>query len=117
MEEDREDLRNRVERTIRNRLDDPGFSSADLAEALGVSRSGLHRLLSKAVGEPPGRMIRHARLRRGARLLRSTEDRVADIARLVGYTDPAHFTRSFKRWFGVPPSVYRSRNTPPGGLN
>ena len=108
-------LRDRVERTIRRHLGDPTFSSTALAEGLGVSRSGLYRLLMKAAGEPPGRMIRNARLREGARLLRSTENRIAAIARRVGYTDPAHFTRSFKRRFGVPPTVYRSRNTPEDG--
>ena len=31
-----------------------------------------------------------------------------EIAYMVGYSDPAHFTRAFKRWTGSPPSHYRA---------
>ena len=31
-----------------------------------------------------------------------------EVAYMVGYSDPAHFTRAFKRWTGSPPSRYRA---------
>lgn len=44
--------------------------------------------------------------------LRLLEDRtlsVEDIATRIGYTDPANFTRAFRKWTGQSPSEYRSR--------
>jgi AraC-like DNA-binding protein len=31
------------------------------------------------------------------------------VAQRVGYSDPANFTRAFRKWTGVSPSAYRSR--------
>ena len=34
---------------------------------------------------------------------------VADVARLVGYRQPAHFARAFRRSYGVAPASFRAR--------
>ena len=36
---------------------------------------------------------------------------IQKIAYTLGYTDLANFRRAFKRWQGVPPSVYRARES------
>ena len=41
-------------------------------------------------------------------LIASARYSATEIAYMVGYSDPAHFTRAFKRWTGSPPSHYRS---------
>ncbi|QJI32212.1 helix-turn-helix domain-containing protein [Pseudomonas sp. ADAK18] len=41
-------------------------------------------------------------------LLASGKYTATEIAYMVGYSDPAHFTRAFKRWTGSPPSRYRA---------
>ncbi|PRA30291.1 AraC family transcriptional regulator [Pseudomonas poae] len=41
-------------------------------------------------------------------LIASGKYSATEIAYMVGYSDPAHFTRAFKRWTGTPPSRYRS---------
>lgn len=101
-------LPRRIRQIIEDRLDDAALSVDDLARAVELSRSQLHRRLVASAGESPGRMIRHARLVRAAELLRDTDRPVSRIAASVGYEDPAHFTRGFKRWFGVTPSRYRA---------
>ena len=100
-------LRDRVDQIIEERLADPHFTVHQMADLLGMSRTRLHRLARRRLGTSPGRMLRCARLTRSAKLLLSTDQRVGRIAREVGYPDPAHFTRSFKRRFGVTPTTYR----------
>lgn len=54
--------------------------------------------------------LQRRRLRVGAQLL--AEQRwltVADVARLVGYADVHHFTRAFRRRYGLTPGVFRRR--------
>lgn len=41
-------------------------------------------------------------------LLATGKYSATEIAYMVGYSDPAHFTRAFKRWSGSPPSRYRA---------
>ena len=35
---------------------------------------------------------------------------LTDIAELLGFAESSVFTRSFKRWFGITPSQWRTRN-------
>lgn len=110
-------LPRRIRQIIEDRLDDATLSVDELALAVGLSRSQLHRRLVKAGDESPGRLIRHVRLRRAAELLLDTDRPVSRIAASVGYEDPAHFTRGFKRRYGVTPSGYRDearRESPTG---
>ena len=42
--------------------------------------------------------------------LQESQFSLTDISELLGFAEPAVFTRSFKRWFGVTPSQWRARN-------
>ena len=52
-----------------------------------------------------------ARIDEAKRLLASPGANVAQVAEQVGFADPAHFSRSFKRAEGISPSDYRHRAT------
>ena len=59
------------------------------------------------------------RLARAARLLRSTDATLVEIARLTGYRSEEALGRAFKARFGEPPGVFRRSGgqtsvTPPG---
>ncbi len=49
------------------------------------------------------------RMEKACQLLRSTGKSVSEISQLVGYSDPAFFYRSFRRYLGQTPAEYRAR--------
>jgi len=83
------------------------WTIADLAEAVGLSRSALVERFTRYLSDPPMTYLTRWRLQLGARALESTPRGVAEIAGDVGYESEAAFNRAFKREFGRPPGQYR----------
>ncbi|TVV30611.1 helix-turn-helix transcriptional regulator [Weissella cibaria] len=42
------------------------------------------------------------------------EIRIQDISYALGYSDPAHFTRQFKKWTGETPRQFQKQVSPTG---
>ncbi len=80
-----------------------------LAKQVGAERSYLIRLFKAGTGLPPMAYLARCRAERAAGLLLKTDDQVAEIARRVGWADPAYFARRFKTHFGVSATTYRKR--------
>lgn len=78
----------------------------ELAARAGISRSALHQALRRRSGHAPARLLRAARLERGAAALLQGSC-VADAATAAGFADPFHFSRLFKQAYGVPPRDWR----------
>lgn len=76
-----------------------------LALRLGVSREHFHRLFRTAVGMAPAHYARLARIGRAKLLLREGHP-PAEVAAQCGFADQAHFSRWFRRCFGVTPGNY-----------
>lgn len=76
-----------------------------LAQRLGLSREHLHRLFRSVVGLTPGEYSRCARMHAAKRLLRDGAS-LADAALATGFADQAHFSRWFRRIFGVTPTMH-----------
>ena len=86
---------------------DHAWTIAELAEAVGVSRTALVDRFDKYLSEPPMAYLTRWRLQLAARALMTTPRGVSDIAAAVGYESEAAFNRAFKRRFGTPPARYR----------
>lgn len=83
----------------------PGL--ADLAAEAGLSPWHLNRVFRREVGLPPHAYQNQLRLNRAKILLRGDLP-LAQVAASVGFADQAHFTRQFKKAFGVTPGKYRA---------
>src|ERR1700690_70587 len=88
-------------------LDDPDVTVDGLADRAHVSRFHFGRLVTAALGEPPGAFRRRLLLERAAHRLTSTADQVIDVAFDTGYAAPEAFARAFARAFGSRCSLTR----------
>jgi len=97
----------KVTAIIESSIESSDFSVQDLGDAVAMSTSQLTRKLRALIDQSPARLIRRMRLQRAADLLAGNAGQVAEICFKVGFCDQSHFSRSFKREFGVPPAAYR----------
>lgn len=84
----------------------PGASPERVARDLGVSARTLQRRFVQSGLPSPEFWRLLARARRAAGLL-ATAAPLAGIACDCGYSDQAHMTRDFARWFGTSPAQLR----------
>ena len=84
------------------------LSVAELALAVNLCPSYLTRLFREETGRSPARYGKDRRLDRARELLLSTFLSVKEIMAAVGWNDPSHFGREFKRRFGVSPRDLRA---------
>ncbi|MBL4837303.1 MAG: AraC family transcriptional regulator [Kordiimonadaceae bacterium] len=82
-----------------------GQSVSAVAAGLGVELRSLQRLVYKQTGRSPVYWRQLARVRNAGRMLTESNE-LADVASLAGFSDQAHMTREFRRWFGVTPKVF-----------
>ena len=76
-----------------------------VAERLHVSPRTVQRRL-KEWGFSFEEILDDVRRTKAVEYLRSGQLTALETAYLLGYSDPAHFTRAFRRWTGVPPRVF-----------
>jgi len=94
---------------IHSHISDTTFSVDIFSDEIGMSRSQLLRKLTALVGESPSDLIRRIRLSKAAKLIEEKFGNISEIAIEVGFSNPANFSRSFGRQFGVSPSEYEKR--------
>jgi AraC-like DNA-binding protein len=83
----------------------------DLAERLQITPRTLQRRLA-AEGESFDSLLRRTMHRRADELLAGGHS-VTNTAIELGYSDTAHFSRAYRSWAGVPPSVRASGRSVP----
>jgi AraC-like DNA-binding protein len=94
----------KVEAYVIKRLHTGTLSMALVAQEVGLSRATLYRKL-KDEGATFEALVDAARQRIAIDYLHGRKVSVAECAYLVGFSDPASFSRAFKRWTGKSPSI------------
>ncbi|MEK0316360.1 AraC family transcriptional regulator [Cohnella sp. 56] len=104
------ELRRTVAATISRLTADPGadWSIGRLAREAGCSPRQYGRLFKSLTGLSPMQYVAEQRMAEARRRLLREEASLAEIAGSLGYADPFHFSRAFKRHEGVAPSFYIS---------
>ena len=100
-------LRSDIRRYVRAHLQDPDLGPTKIALAFAMSVRTLHALFEDGDASVAA-IVREERLKRCLEdLQRRNGGSVTDIAFRWGFCDAAHFSRVFKRRFGVTPSDVR----------
>ncbi len=80
-----------------------------VAQRMGITSRTLARHLDR-YGLTFRQVLDERRHMEACALLGEGQTAVEDIAARLGYSDPANFTRAFRRWAGCTPSQYREQN-------
>lgn len=94
-----------VERDFRT-----GKGVADYAAELGVTPTHLSRVCNETCGRPAHGLLQDRVHFEARRLLKETGLPVKEVARALGFTSAAYFTRAFQARTGLTPSDFRGRS-------
>jgi AraC-like DNA-binding protein len=89
-------------------------SLADIAGACQLDAAYLCRLFARFGKTSPYRYLLARKMNHAAALLARSGGLVKEVAREVGYDDPFHFSRTFKRTLGISPTSLSLRRRPVG---
>ena len=102
------DLVREVRHLIIERLPTGSASIEAIAGQLGMSSKTLERRLAEQ-GESFSALLDRTRFYAVTHYLQDPDMRLAQVAYLAGFTEPAALVRAFKRWTGETPSKFRER--------
>lgn len=94
-------------KAMREQLHNP-VSMSGWARSCDLSLAQFRRDFRNALGLSPIQYMRRIRMEEACRLLQHTDETVEKIASRVGYLDSSFFSRSFRKFIGIPPGQYRS---------
>lgn len=80
-----------------------GFDLDACAEHLSLSRRQIERLFKRYLNVTPVGFMNDLRLQRGRTLLAETDMTVTEVAVACGYASTSHFSKSFRKKYGVSP--------------
>ena len=91
---------------------DPTYSLESFIRTLPLNYDYVRKLFKKEVGATPHEYLMRARMERAKSIIlsgvtnRYSDYTVTQIAEACGFSEPLYFSRVFKKYFGVAPSLY-----------
>jgi AraC-like DNA-binding protein len=102
------DAAGRLRRVV-GALMEKGRCRPDIQSVAGLMNTSVRTLQRRLreTGLTYAGIVQQARCAVSRRMLKDGADNIGEIARVLGYSDHAHFTRAFQRWTGVTPHAFR----------
>lgn len=85
------------------------LSLAKISRRFSISSPHLSAEFKRYFGVSPGKYLIEYRLHEAEILLKDNNLQISDIAEKVGWGDVYHFSKIFKKYYGVPPSSLRNK--------
>ncbi|MCQ2252382.1 MAG: response regulator [Bacteroidales bacterium] len=102
-------LMEKVKDIIKEKISCRDLNVETLADTIGISRMHLHRKIKEITGLTARDYLKNLRMKQASYLLTDRNLSISEIAYAVGYSNPAHFSSSFKAFYGISPTEYASR--------
>ncbi|MEI6297184.1 MAG: helix-turn-helix transcriptional regulator [bacterium] len=102
----------KINTLIKVNLDKEDFDTDALCKAMYMSRTQLFRRLKSLIRQAPAIYIKTIRLQKAKELLETTDFTVSEIAYKTGFQTISHFSKIYKKQYGILPSVFRQSNKP-----
>lgn len=103
-----------LDRTLDEHLFSPGFSLKKLLRTAGVSRTDLHRKITRCAGMSITAYLRRVKLKKAAVLLvEHPEWNIGQVALESGFENQSYFSRRFREVFGCCPAAFREQQLVP----
>ncbi|WP_379153698.1 response regulator [Paenibacillus sp. sgz5001063] len=100
------DVIERVRVLIRQRYAE-NLSAADIAGGVYLSPTYVRLLFKQETGETLFEYLTKVRIEQAKELLKNPQNKLYEVCYAVGYTDPSHFSKLFKKMTGSTPSAFR----------
>lgn len=79
----------------------------EIAEQCNIDNAYLCRLFKRFDNQSPYQYLMQMKMNLAAQRLQSPNSSVKEVAFEFGFSDPFHFSRVFKRIFGIPPGIFK----------
>lgn len=96
----------RLMEVIDSRMTNPEFGVEQLVEEMGISRTVLYKKVQSLTSFSIADLIKNMRLKKAAKLFSASTLNVSEVCYEVGFNDPKHFSREFKKLHQLSPSEY-----------
>lgn len=95
---------NYIEQNFQNDI-----SIDNIAELCGIDRSYFGKIFRESIGRSPQEFLINYRMVKATELLKLTSLSISDISSAVGYKNQLHFSRAFKKIYGISPREWRNK--------
>lgn len=103
-----DDIVLKIKSLLVNKLPAGEINDDEIAEAVNMSKRTLQRKLQRQ-GLSISLLLDETRKELAVHYLEHSELTIGEITYLVGFSEPANFSRAFKRWMNTSPNIYRHR--------
>lgn len=82
----------------------------EIAACCGLNRSYFGKIFHEVLGKSPQEFLISYRMTKATELLKLTSLSIAEVGSAVGYSNQLHFSRAFKKNYGISPRQWRNEN-------
>ncbi len=104
-----EQLLIRLNEFIKERLDNPQLDIDMMSKHMCMSHSSLYTKVKNLTGYSLNDYLMQLRMKKAKEYLMSTDEKIAEIATLVGFSDCRYFSTVFKKYEGLTPSKFKGQ--------